>query len=158
MPPAAPPLAAEGPLIAPVLPASVPAPPLLSARLQPAAPIVNIAIAAITTTFLKFDFIANSPGWFAAAAVCTPWREPCDGSNGTPAFQLIPLMASRHPSAVPGERGAVVLAPDNAQSRPLLRNKHAHRCIALVGFHARNSALHNLQPQCKNALAFVLLQ
>jgi hypothetical protein len=52
MPPAAPPLAAEGPLIAPVLPASVPAPPLLSARLQPAAPIVNIAIAAITTTYI----------------------------------------------------------------------------------------------------------
>jgi hypothetical protein len=47
--------------MAPVLPPSVPAPPLLSARLQPAAPIVSIAIAAITMTFLKFDFIAHSP-------------------------------------------------------------------------------------------------
>ncbi|WP_147394157.1 hypothetical protein [Paraburkholderia sp. BL23I1N1] len=74
MPPAAaPPLAADGALIAPVLPASAPEPPLLSARLQPAAPIVNIAIAVIIMTFLKFEFIANSPVWFAPVAVRLLW-------------------------------------------------------------------------------------
>ncbi|MFM0342578.1 hypothetical protein [Paraburkholderia sp. RL17-347-BIC-D] len=60
--PALMPLAADGALIAPVLlPASAPAPLLLSARLQPAPPIVSIAIAVITMTFLKFGFIAESP-------------------------------------------------------------------------------------------------
>jgi hypothetical protein len=49
--------------------------------LQPAAPIVSIAIAAITMTRLKFDFIANSPAWFAAAAICAPWTEASDGSS-----------------------------------------------------------------------------
>ncbi|MFM0169286.1 hypothetical protein [Paraburkholderia sediminicola] len=64
------PLAADGALIAPVLlPASAPAPLLLlSARLQPAAPIVSITIAVSTMTFLKFDFIAESPAWFVVAA------------------------------------------------------------------------------------------
>jgi hypothetical protein len=63
------PLAADGALIAPVLlPASAPALLLLSARLQPAPPIVSIAIAVITMTFLKFGFIAESPAWFGVAA------------------------------------------------------------------------------------------
>ncbi|MFM0627558.1 hypothetical protein [Paraburkholderia xenovorans] len=63
------PLAADGALIAPVLlPASALAPLLLSARLQPAPPIVSIAIAVITMTFLKFGFIAESPAWFGVAA------------------------------------------------------------------------------------------
>jgi hypothetical protein len=67
--PALMPLAADGALIAPVLlPASAPAPLLLSARLQPAPPIVSIAIAVITMTFLKFGFIAESPAWFGVAA------------------------------------------------------------------------------------------
>jgi hypothetical protein len=129
-PAAAPPLAADGALIAPVLPASVPEPPLLSARLQPAAPIVNIAIAVITMTFLKFEFIANSPAWF------TPGLHP--GSFGDkrawirracrdmPIFRMhISLGVSAIHPLYKVEEALPCSLPDNARSGIPCRNKHA---------------------------------
>lgn len=84
--------------------------------------------------------------------------DPATAHRYTGISTHIPLTASRHPSAVPAERGAVVvLVSDNAQRLSLSRNKHANRWVAMVRFSRGTLCFAQIATQRKNSLAYVLL-